>query len=115
LDYQRATLAWKCGGVGAAGMRATVARSSMTLGGMLEHMAYVEDHWCSRWLHGRHPEPPWDTVDWSADPDWVWNSAAEDSPEELFALWQGAVERSRVLVAEAIADGGLGCDGFWCT
>jgi hypothetical protein len=34
LDFQRATLAWKCAGVVAAGLRATVAASSMTLGGM---------------------------------------------------------------------------------
>ncbi len=40
-----------------------------------------------------------------ADPDWDWHSAAEDSPEQLHALWQDAVARS--LVAEALADGGL--------
>ncbi len=34
-------------------------------------------------------------------------SAAEDSPEPLVALWQDAVARSRTLVAEALADGGL--------
>jgi pimeloyl-ACP methyl ester carboxylesterase/uncharacterized damage-inducible protein DinB len=107
LDYQRATLAWKCAGLDAAGLGATVAASSMTLGGMLKHLAYVEDLWCSRWLHGRDPEPPWDTVDWKADPDWDWHSAAEDTPEQLHALWQDAVARSRSLVTEALADGGL--------
>jgi uncharacterized damage-inducible protein DinB len=107
LDYQRATLAWKCGGLEAAGLRATVAASSMTLGGMLKHLAYVEDNWFSRWLYGRDRQPPWDTVDWKADPDWDWNSAAEDTPEQLFALWQDALARSRSLVAQALADGGL--------
>src|SRR6266496_4139366 len=48
LEYQRATLAWKCGGLDTAGLRATVAASSMTLGGLLKHLAYVEDLWCSR-------------------------------------------------------------------
>jgi uncharacterized damage-inducible protein DinB len=107
LDYQRATLAWKCAGVDAAGLRATVAVSSMTLGGMLKHLAYVEQDWFSRWLHGRDRRPPWDTVDWSADPDWDWHSAADDTPEQLFALWEDTVGRSRILVAEALADGGL--------
>lgn len=107
LDYQRATLGWKCAGLDAAGLRATVAASSMTLGGMLKHLAYVEDDWCSRWLYGRDRLPPWDTVDWKADPDWDWHSAAEDTPEQLHALWQDAVARSRSLVAEALADGGL--------
>jgi uncharacterized damage-inducible protein DinB len=107
LEFHRATLAWKCSGLDAAGLRATVGASTMTLGGLLKHLAYVEDDWCSRWLHGRERHPPWDTVDWKADPDWDWHSAAEDTPEQLLALWQDAVDRSRSLVAEALADGGL--------
>ena len=87
LDYQRATLAWKCSGLDPAGLRVTVAASSITLGGLLKHLAYVEDDWFSRWLHGQDRRPPWDTVDWKADPDWDWHSAAGDTPEQLFALW----------------------------
>jgi uncharacterized damage-inducible protein DinB len=107
LDYQRATLAWKGAGLDAAGLHATVGVSSMTLGGLLKHMAYVEADWFSRWLHGRDKTPPWDTVDWAADRDWDWHSAAEDTPEQLVALWQDAVARSHVLVADALTDGGL--------
>jgi len=107
LEYQRATLAWKCAGLDAAGLGATVAASSMTLGGMLKHLANVEAGWFSWWLLGRDPGPPWNTVDWDADPDWDWHSAAEDTPEQLVAIWQDAVARSRSLVAEALADGGL--------
>jgi uncharacterized damage-inducible protein DinB len=107
LEFQRATLAWKCTGVDTAGLRATVGASSMTLGGLLKHLAYVEDDWFSRSLHGRNRQPPWDTVDWKADPDWEWHSASEDSPEQLHALWQDAVARSRSLVSQALADGGL--------
>jgi uncharacterized damage-inducible protein DinB len=107
LDYQRATLGWKCAGVDAAGLTATVGASTMTLGGLLKHMAYVESDWFSRALYGRDRVPPWDTVDWKADPDWEWHSAADDTPEQLFALWEGAVADSRVLVADALPDGGL--------
>jgi uncharacterized damage-inducible protein DinB len=107
LDYQRATLGWKCAGVDAAGLTATVGASTMTLGGLLKHMAYVESDWFSRALYGRDRVPPWDTVDWKADPDWEWHSAAEDTPEQLFALWEGAAANSRVLVADALPDGGL--------
>src|SRR5436305_875198 len=95
LDYQRATFAWKCSGLDAAGLRATVGASTMTLGGMLKHLALVEDSWFSQRLRGRDLQAPWDTVDWSADPDWDWQSAADDSPDQLFALWREAVERSR--------------------
>jgi uncharacterized damage-inducible protein DinB len=107
LDYQRATLAWKCSGLDTAGLTAKVGASSMTLGGLLKHMAYVEDDWFSRSLYGRDKAAPWDTVDWAADPDWEWHSAAEDTPEQLNALWEDAVVRSRALVAEALAGGGL--------
>ncbi len=88
-------------------MRATLGPSSITLGGLLKHLAYVEDDWFSRKLHGRGMASPWDTVDWNADPDWDWHSAAEDTPEQLFALWREAVARSRSLVPEALAEGGL--------
>jgi uncharacterized damage-inducible protein DinB len=109
LDYQRATLAWKCSGLDAAGLRATTAASTMTLGGILKHMALVESAWFSRFLHGRDYAPPWDAVDWKDDPDWEWRTAAEESPEELFALWQRAVEESRADVAEVLENGdGLG-------
>jgi uncharacterized damage-inducible protein DinB len=107
LDFHRSTLAWKCAGLDAAGMSATVGVSSMTLGGLLKHLAYVEDDWTARWLHGRDRPPPWDAVDWAADPDWDWHSAAEDTPEQLRAFWQEAVDRADALIAQALADGGL--------
>jgi uncharacterized damage-inducible protein DinB len=107
LDFQRATLEWKCAGLDAAGLGATTAASSMTLGGLLKHMAYVESEWFSRSLRGRDREAPFDTVDWKADPDWEWHSAADDTPDQLRTLWQDAVDRSRARVAEALAGGGL--------
>lgn len=107
LDYQRATLAWKCEGVDAAGLAATVAPSMMSLGGLLKHLAYVENEWFSRWLHGHDRRAPWDSVDWKADRDWDWDSAANDSPQQLFALWNDAVILSRTLAAQSIAEGGL--------
>jgi len=106
LDYQRATLAWKCAGLDATGLSTTVGASTITLGGLLKHLALVEDYWFGHRLRGAEKRPPWDTVDWKADPDWEWHSAAEDSPEQLRSLWQEAVERSRSLVAEALASGG---------
>ncbi|MFE7462198.1 DUF664 domain-containing protein [Streptomyces sp. NPDC057554] len=106
LERQRATFAWKCGGLDAAGMKATVGVSTMTLGGLLKHMAHVEDAHFSRLLLARGPGAPWDTVDWDAEPDWDWKSAADDTPEQLMELWQAAVARSLAVVDEALAHGG---------
>jgi len=107
LDYQRATLAWKCSGLQPAGLQATVGVSSITLGGLLKHLAWVEDYWFSHRLHGSDPQAPWDSVDWKADPDWEWHSAAGDTPKELFDLWRASVARSRSRIAESLADGTL--------
>lgn len=107
LERQRATFAWKCGGLDAAGMSATVGASSITLGGLLKHLALIEANYFSWKLHGRSPGPPWETVDWDADPDWEWRTAAEDTPEQLMTLWRDAVARSRSSVVEALANGGL--------
>jgi len=58
-------------------------------------------------LSGAPLGPPWDTADWASDPDWEFNSAADDTPEQLYELWDGAVEQSRATLRTALADGGL--------
>jgi hypothetical protein len=107
LERQRATLAWKCADLDAAGLRMGVGASSVTLGGLLKHLAFMEDINFSRDLAGRDLPPPWNGVDWRTEAGWEWRSAAEDSPDQLYALWRDAVARSRSAVAEALADGGL--------
>jgi uncharacterized damage-inducible protein DinB len=107
LEFQRATLGWKCRGLDAAGLRTKVGASQLTLGGLLKHMALVEQSWFARSLHDRPYSAPWDAVDWKATPDWEFESAAHDSPEELMAQWEAAVAASRSLLDEALADGGL--------
>jgi hypothetical protein len=106
LERQRATFAWKSGDLDEAGLRATLGSSAMTLGGMLKHLARFEDDMSTEWLHGWEQLPPWNAVDWSADPAWDWRTAADDSPEQLYALWRDAVVRSRALFAAAMLDGG---------
>jgi hypothetical protein len=49
---------------------------------------------------------PWDTMGSDSD-GWEFTSAAKDSPEQLYALWDGAVEPSRARLGAALANGGL--------
>ena len=58
LDFQRATLTWKTDGLDAEGFAATVGASSMTLGGILTHLAWVEDSWFTWRLSRRDPGSP---------------------------------------------------------
>ncbi len=108
LERQRRTFAWKCGDLDAAGLRATTAATTMTLGGLLKHLALVEADYFSVKLLGQDPGPPWNSVDWEADPGWEWRTAAEDTPEQLYALWEDSVARSRANLTVALADGDPG-------
>lgn len=107
LEWQRSTLEWKIRGLDRVGMNTTVAESSMTLGGIVKHLAWVEDHWFSYFLHDRARSATWELVDWSAEPNWEWTSAASDLPEALRALWTRACEASRTALDEALTRGGL--------
>ena len=108
LDFQRATLELKCRNLGAIDLQKKIASSSMTLGGILKHMAYVENRWFSDWLMGREKLSPWCEVDWSQDRDWDWNSAVNDLPENLLKLWFDACALSRLNVLSALEMGNLG-------
>src|SRR5215472_9752808 len=44
LDRLRATFRWKTDGLDAAALRTRVGASALTLGGLLKHLAVVEDH-----------------------------------------------------------------------
>jgi hypothetical protein len=107
LDRLRTTFRWKADDLDAAGLRTRVGASSLTLGGLLKHLACAEDNMSMAKLSGTPLGPPWDTADWDADPDWEFTSAARDTPEQLYALWDGTVERSRARLGAALADGGL--------
>jgi hypothetical protein len=103
LERNRRTLAWKCADLDAAAMATTVGKSAITLGGLLRHLTRCEESSFSQKLHGHKPVPAWTPEDW--DRDWIWTAA--DDPDEVWRQWRAAVERSRELVAEAMADGGL--------
>jgi hypothetical protein len=107
LGRLRTTFRWKAGHLDAAGLSTRIPSSDLTLGGLLKHLALVEDFTFTWKMRGAAPGPPWQEVDWDADPDWDFHSAADDSPEELYALWDAAVERADARIAAALADGGL--------
>jgi uncharacterized damage-inducible protein DinB len=108
LEFQRATFAWKCAGLDSAGLTATVGASSMTLGGMMKHLALVEDWWFSQVLLDQRPAPPWDAVDFDADPDWEWRTSAHDAPDALRSLWEENVTRAQRSLDTALDADGLG-------
>jgi uncharacterized damage-inducible protein DinB len=107
LNYHRGTLRWKTAGLDRDQLAATTAASTMTLGGLLKHLAVVEDGWFSRMLMGNEHAEPWHGVDWDADPDWEWHTAKQDTPEELRRLFDEAVAASDRYIRQALARDGL--------
>lgn len=107
LDRLRTTFRWKADGLDAAGLRTRVGASTLTLGGLLKHLAAQEDYAFTVKLRGEPMGTPWETTGWDASDDWEFESAAQDSPADLYALWDGAVGRSRTRLDAALADGGL--------
>jgi hypothetical protein len=105
LDYQRATLEWKCRGLSDEQLRVPLPPSPMTLGGLLKHLACVEDSWFTDVVAGEPLPEPWASVDFDADPEWTWHLAASDSGEYLRALWTDRVNRSRAVVQAQLSKG----------
>jgi hypothetical protein len=103
LDRLRTTFRFKADGLDAAGLNHTIGASSLTLGGLLKHLALVEDYYLPARLDGKREGDWWAAADWKADPDWEFTSAAADSPESLYALYDDAVARSRAKLAAFLA------------
>lgn len=107
LDRLRTTFRWKAGGLDAEGLNSRISSSDLTLGGLLKHLAFVEDLTFTVKLADVAPGEPWQSINWDEKPGWDFTSASGDTPEELYAIWDGAVRRSRARVNEALAAGGL--------
>jgi hypothetical protein len=107
LDRLRTTFRWKADDLDAAGLRTRIGASALTLGGLLKHLAVQEDYAFTTKLSGEPLGAPWDVADWDDDDDWELTSAADDTPEQLYALWDDAVERSRARLDAVLANGGV--------
>ncbi|MGC8480080.1 MAG: DinB family protein [Acidimicrobiales bacterium] len=106
LEYQRATFRWKSGNLDDAALDISVGASSLTLGGMLKHLAIVEDWWFSQWVAGNPPSEDWE--DDEADPDWDFRTARNETGVQLRARWESLVDQSRRVLADALRNGDLG-------
>jgi hypothetical protein len=106
LERLRTTFRWKADGLDSAGLNTRVGASALTLGNLLKHLAVVEDFMFTDKLTGKSIGEPWESI-WQGGLDWPFTSAADDTPAQLYAFWEDAVERSRTRLSEALARGGL--------
>jgi uncharacterized damage-inducible protein DinB len=98
LDYHRATLALKCDGLSDEELRRqSMPPSTLSLLGLVRHMAEVERTWFRRVVNGE--DIP---LVWSDQGDYqVAYQAGESTRREAFAAWQAEVEQARRIEAAA--------------
>jgi uncharacterized damage-inducible protein DinB len=101
LDYQRDTVLEKSEGLDAEQFRRTLPPSSLTIGGLVNHLALVEDSWFRERFAGLPEDELWAGVDWKSDPDFEFRTAAGLDPEQIRQRYRDACARSREVVAGA--------------
>jgi len=99
LDAYRALILRKAAGLDQAQLAVPLAPSTMTLGGLVKHLAVVEDDWFHGDVAGHDFPEPWASVPEADAADWEWRSSHHDSPAELLELFEAACNRSRVACA----------------
>jgi uncharacterized protein DUF664 len=108
LERQRATFSYKCADLTDHQLQVTLGPSAVTLGGLLKHLAYMEDVNVTCELGGRPLPQPWAGLPEEGRGELVWSSAADDDAVTLYRLWAEAVERSRSVLRDVLVTLGPG-------
>ncbi|MCC9308151.1 DinB family protein [Kitasatospora sp. RB6PN24] len=96
LDFHRKTLAVKCAGLTAEQLKQrSVAPSSLSLLGLVRHLAEVEHYWYQVVLLGGDTT----TLYCETDQDGDFNEADAADPQEAFATWRRQIELAEQAVA----------------
>ncbi|MGP3998637.1 DinB family protein [Streptomyces sp. 8N706] len=100
LDFHRATLALKCNGLDDRQVRlASVSPSSMTLLGLVQHMAEVERQWFQRVFAGQDVPLVYEVGEGNG-----FALAPDRGIDEALAVWRAEVALSRDLIAASSLD-----------
>ena len=96
LEFHRATLAMKCEGVDdEQAALASVPPSSLTLTGLVQHLAEVERNWFRRVLAGEPAPPIYDPDADPSGPDDGFELAENATLNDALATWRDEIARAR--------------------
>ena len=101
LDYLRAVVVDKASGLTTEDLTQRLTPSTLTLGGIVHHLALVEHWWFYECFGGNEADEPWNAAPWDEDRDWDFNIAATLEPQTIFDRYQRQCARSRELVEGA--------------
>ncbi|WP_153392962.1 mycothiol transferase [Ornithinicoccus halotolerans] len=107
LERLRATFRWKADGLNVDRLRARpVPSTDLSVGGLLKHLAVCEDDIFAWKLAGQAPETRMAGPQQDFD-RWQFAVGRDETAQDLYAMWEAAVARSRARLRAALAAGGL--------
>jgi uncharacterized damage-inducible protein DinB len=102
LDYHRATLEMKCEGLSPEQLRLrAVSPSTLTLLGLVRHLAEVERHWFRNVFRGESAPPIYFTDE---DPDGDFNDLESVEPTAAMTIWHDECAYAREVSRRASLD-----------
>ncbi|MCG7323705.1 GNAT family N-acetyltransferase [Arsenicicoccus bolidensis] len=107
LDRLRATFRWKADGLDVAQLRSGIPSSTLTMDGLLKHLALVEDDVLCWRIAGEQPVTMMRVPEGEDLDTWQFTVGEGETAEEIYALYDEAVARSRTRLAEIVAQGRL--------
>jgi len=97
LEYHRATLAWKCEDLSPDDLRRrSVPPSTMSLLGLVRHMAEVERGWFQRGVAAEDAPPLYYS---DADPDGDFDNVDTADVDEAFRTWNAQCRAADAIIA----------------
>ena len=109
LGNYRLTIEMKCSGLDAEQLaRRSVPPSTLSLLGLVRHLAQVENHWFQRVLQGRSDGPR--LYKREDDRDWDFNGAVDDQAvvDDAFATWKTEIAQAEEWFDTVLTENGLG-------
>ena len=105
LQYHRDTLAMKCAGLSPAQLCArSVPPSTMSLVGLVRHMAEVERNWFRRLLAGEGDDTTGPIYYSDASPDGDFDDIDPTTVDEAMTTWRAECDRADAIVVDLDLD-----------
>lgn len=111
LERLRASFRWKPDGLDLDGLRARIDSSALTLGGLLKHLAVTEDDVFAWRIAGERPTVRSLAPSGTDIEAWQFIVGDDETAEQVYALWDHAVARSRARLADIVTSGSLSDPG----
>lgn len=74
--------------------------TNLTPAGVVKHLAHMEDHWFVARVGGGELPEPWASAPFDTQPDWDFESATNDTVQEIVELYRAACSRSRDVTSQ---------------